>query len=604
MGKRRRMASAETWQQLELLITSPEQHTYELIRPIVLFGQPSAVRAVETGTPAHQLRRHAARFETHGMASLFDHPPLPSPPPAPDLPQALPPALRQLIRDLKVEHSPLRVHEIATICFVRMGRRPHAETIKRILRDPPLPERLQRRFPPYHQIADPAQRRIAVLRLHFEGWTKQSIADYLETSRETVHATLRRYATEGIGGLYPKPRRPKRPRRKVDLKAMLAVRRLQHNPLLGEFRIHAKLKQLGIHLSPRTCGRILARNRQLYQALRAEAAEQPPKAMPFAATRRHQYWTVDIRYLDMHRLGGGNIYCITILENYSRAILASALTRTQDLTAYLLVLFAAIRQHGSPEALVSDGGAVFKAQQARDIYAALAISKEQIAKRQSWQSYIETNFNVQRRMADWHFARATTWTELVTAHDQWMADFNYQPHWAHRERDDNRHSPAEVLSWVRGRAIDEDALRRIFQTTRFVRHLDRGGYVQFRHWRVYAEQGLAGQAAMLWLSAEDLTISYADQALAHYTVVTAADQRTITQISEPQLVDNAFQSSQVALWPLTDDEWVKIVPPIWQRPPPLWSGTADTWMQLVPRVPKGRPKSTTMIVQEQLDFAS
>lgn len=80
----------------------------------------------------------------------------------------------------------------------------------------------------------------------------------------------------------------------------------------------------------------------------------------------------------MHRLGGGNIYVISILDNYSRAILASGLSRTQDLTAYLLVLYAAIRQHGTPEALVSDGGSVFKAKQALRIYEALGIRKEQI----------------------------------------------------------------------------------------------------------------------------------------------------------------------------------------------------------------------------------
>jgi hypothetical protein len=41
------------------------------------------------------------------------------------------------------------------------------------------------------------------------------------------------------------------------------------------------------------------------------------------------------------------------------------------------------------------------------IYAALGIKKEQIDKKQAWQSYIETHFNVQRRMADWHSARQT-----------------------------------------------------------------------------------------------------------------------------------------------------------------------------------------------------
>jgi hypothetical protein len=41
--------------------------------------------------------------------------------------------------------------------------------------------------------------------------------------------------------------------------------------------------------------------------------------MPFAAVRRHQYWTVDVRYLD-HQLDDRNIYVIAILDNYSRAM--------------------------------------------------------------------------------------------------------------------------------------------------------------------------------------------------------------------------------------------------------------------------------------------
>jgi putative transposase len=600
MGKPRRITPTDNWEQLKLFITSPEQEHYEEIRPIVLFGQPPSTRSRETGTPAHTLRRRADRFAEYGMASLFDTPPqLPSASPSP-LPQALPPELCQMIIDLKVEHPPLRVYEIATICFARTGRRPHSETVKRILKAAqPLPGRQQRRFPPYHQIPDPAQRRAVVLRLHFEGWTKQSIAEYLETCRETVHATLRRYVAEGIGGLYPKSHAPQRRVCKVTLSAMLIVRRLQRNPGLGEFRIHAKLKQIGIHLSPRTCGRILALNRKLYADLREEAEERKKKPMPFAASRRHEYWTVDIRYLDMHRLGGGNIYAITILENYSRAILASAVSRTQDETAYLIVLYAAIRQHGCPEAIVSDGGAVFKATQAKAIYQALGIEHKPIKRRQSWQSYIETNFNVMRRMADWHFERATSWAELVAAHDQWVGDFNYQVHYAHIKRSDNRHSPAEVLSWIRGRVVDEVTLHKVFHTTRFVRHLDRGGYLQFRHWRMYAEQGVARQSATVWLYAENLTIAYHDQPLAHYTVAYEADQQTFKAVSDPQLIETAHRVPQLALWDLTDDDWHKIVPPLWLRPPPLWAGTLQDWMQVLPRAPMRHPRSATGI-QERL----
>jgi putative transposase len=75
----------------------------------------------------------------------------------------------------------------------------------------------------------------------------------------------------------------------------------------------------------------------------------------------------------MHQLGGGMIYCISILENFSRAILASAISRRQDTEAYLAVLYAAIRKYGVPEVLVSDSGGVFRSYDAIRIYEALGI---------------------------------------------------------------------------------------------------------------------------------------------------------------------------------------------------------------------------------------
>jgi hypothetical protein len=40
-------------------------------------------------------------------------------------------------------------------------------------------------------------------------------------------------------------------------------------------------------------------------------------------------------------------------------------------------------------------------------------------------------FNIQRRMADWHLARAESWTELVAAHDEWVTNYNEQGHCPH-----------------------------------------------------------------------------------------------------------------------------------------------------------------------------
>jgi len=96
-----------------------------------------------------------------------------------------------------------------------------------------------------------------------------------------------------------------------------------------------------------------------------------------------------------------------------------------------------------------------------------------------------------------------------------------------------------------------------------------------------------------------MTITYNDQPLARYTVAYESDQHMFKTVSEPQLVETTFRLPQLPLWELTDDDWRKVVPPLWHRPPPLWSGTAADWMQIVPRVPMRRQQPQAG-VQERL----
>lgn len=549
--RRERIEPTDDWQQLELRVESAGQRSYELVRPVVLFGHSPAERAAATGTPERTVYRQVARFAQLGMASFV-------PPPKVEKHRTLPPVIRQAILDIKREHPPLNTYEITTICWARFEHRPSPHTVKRILAEDPLAPRAARRFPPYHQIADPATRRLAIIRLHVEGWNAKSIAAYLECSRETVHATLRRWFAEGVDGLDDKSSAPKQHAHKVTLRAIATVKELQENPLLGEWRVHAALKRLGIHLGPRTCGRILALNRTLYGLPKPVATPKAPKPMPFAAQRRHEYWTVDIRYLD-HGLGAFKVYCISVLENYSRAILASGLSRSQDLTAYLMILFMAIRQHGAPEALVSDRGGVFLAKQAQAIYAALGIRKAEIDRRQPWQSYIETNFNVQRRLADYHFAQATTWEELLAAHDRWVADFNRQDHGGHRHRRPELRSPQALLHGVCGRLFGPEELHRVFARTRFGRVVDQAGYIRFRHWRLYGERGLTGNRVAVWLYAEHLTLVFRDEPLAQYRVTYQPAKRRLKTVAEERLFETPYRSPQPPLWAWSADEWLRVL---------------------------------------------
>ncbi len=418
-----------------------------------------------------------------------------------------------------------------------------------------MPIRRPRRFVRYHEIADPIQRRRAVVTLYLDGWSVKAIAGYQATSRPTVYDVLQRWAEEGWPGLADRSRAPHHPARKVDLKAMVAIRRLQANPELGEFRIHAALLQQGLHLSPRTCGRILAINRKLYGLPKPERVPREPKSMPFAAVRRHQYWTVDIRYIEDHALESDKpVYVISVLENFSRALLATVISPRQDLTAYLIVLRAAVETHGAPEMLISDSGSVFKAKYARSIYAALGIQHVEIERRQPWQSYIESHFNVMRRMADDHYAKAGSWAELQAVHARFFHDYNHQLHFAHRDRTDDRRSPATVLGWVQGAWCDPADLDRLFRL-RTNRRLNRRGYVRFRHWRLYGERGLAGQRASVWVHGEALTIEYAADTLAQYPVRLDSNERYLRAVGVPRLFVTEHSSLQPFLPLLAQTEW-------------------------------------------------
>jgi putative transposase len=557
MARRRRVEPTEEWAELELLLEWPEQVEYERIRPPVVFGSPVAERSRQTGTPQTTLRRRIASFENGGMRALFE-------PEGSTGKSTLPHEVRRLILDLKAEHPPMRDNEIAAICYVRFGRRPHGRTVRKVLETGPTAIRMFRRFVPYHEIPDARERRLAIVTLHAEGWNTKSIAGYLKTSRPTVYRTLKRWIAEGIHGLED---RPHGGRRKADLRAMNEVRKLQENPELGEFRVSAALERLGIYLSPRTCGRILAVNRKLYGLKKPRRGSKEKKEMPFQSSRRHEIWSVDVRYLD-HNLPhgelpeGGKVYSISVLENHSRALLASAVSTSQDLTAYLSVLYTAAERYGAPKVLVSDGAGVFKANQAKAVYRALGIRKETIEKRKPWQNFVETTFNIQRRMADYHFRKAEIWEDLVDAHDRWVGQYNTQKHRAHEHRKDARRSPSEVLGFLTGVRHRPEDLERAFFSTRFTRVLGATGYARLKHWKIYAEEGLARREVALWLGPEVLSVEFAGDMLARYDVEYSARTGTLWGVKRSRLFETPHRRSSThprlfELDALGEDGWLK-----------------------------------------------
>lgn len=340
---------------------------------------------------------------------------------------------------------------------------------------------------------------------------------------------------------------------------------------IGEYRVHTALLRMGIEVSPSTCGRIIAANRKLY------GLEKPPRAprakleMPFKAVRRHQYWSCDIRYIEEHLLPDPKpVYIITVFENFSRMVLASAISPTQNQWDFLSVLAEAMRRYGTPEALVTDGGGQFYSAQALQLYDMLGIRKKRIDPGEPWQNYAETLFAVQMRLANFAFAKARTWPEIQQAHRTWWVNYNIEHHYAHRECQDGRHSPTAVLRGVLGRTVPEEVLSHALYASQFTRQIDRHGFVRFKHWKFYGEHGLSGENVSVWVYEGNLKVEYQATALALYELGVEKKTGEITAVKNPRRLETHFHSPQMDLWKVSDTEWLLALrrpePVAWKKP--------------------------------------
>lgn len=77
-----------------------------------------------------------------------------------------------------------------------------------------------------------------MIRLHAQGWSISTIARYLDVSRPTIYAILKRWVEEGVQGLADKSH-ANISKPGVDLPTQNLIRKKQEeNPLLGEWRMY------------------------------------------------------------------------------------------------------------------------------------------------------------------------------------------------------------------------------------------------------------------------------------------------------------------------------------------------------------------------------
>jgi hypothetical protein len=217
----------------------------------------------------------------------------------------------------------------------------------------------------------------------------------------------------------------------------------------------------------------------------------------------------------------------------------------QDLTAGLQLLSAAFSAYGCPQGLVSDNGGVFRAHDYQALLQALEVEPKYIEKGKPWQNLIEAQCKVQLRLADFTFEHARTLEEVQVLHAAFIETFHTTPHWAHRERDDGRRTPVEVLGWVKGRRVDPDRLRRLFGEVQCLRTVNRSGFISVQRFSLYAEEGLSRQRVSIWIYEGQLRIEYHETRLAQYRCTYNQRDRRLQAVSHPTVYATAFTSPQL-----------------------------------------------------------
>ena len=485
------MEPARDFAQLQLQFVDQIQWRYELIRPLVLFAEGTPTqRAEDTHTHPDTVRTFLRRFRQEGMLGL-----LPTDIEVAPRPRAsrVPEAVRQEIARLKALDNDFQYREIVRIIFYKCGYRLHPKTAKRLWQQsqPAIQEELA--LGDYHSQGDRYQARVQVIKLYYQGWTKRSISRVFHVSRPTIDRWIHRFEAEHFAGLVDKSFAPKAPARKVWLPLMLEVYHLQkRHPDAGGFRIWSLLGNSEI--SVRTVGRIMALNRQVYDDIPhrpTQDAPKDPRPHPYRATAPHEFWFIDGRKMDF-AIEGVKWWSLIILDGYSRTMLAGAGgTHGSQLGGPDGPLYGVSALWRPPGVDLGQRGA-FTSNEFEAVCTRLQIDHKPMesTKGESYLNWMETHFNVQRRLYDYQFSLSTTPLEFEQAHQAFMELYNTTAHQGLLKDQFDPPIPLVVLGEAKGPAYTPEELTRKFSRALFPRTTNPYGCVTLHSYHFYVEQGL------------------------------------------------------------------------------------------------------------------
>ena len=478
--------------QLQLHFVDQVQWRYEVMRPIVLFDDRSAAqRAVETHTHPETVRKLTRRFRQQGTLGLFpEHTEIIRP----SLSQQVPTEVVEELARLKARYDGFQFRELARIIHYKCNYRLDDKTIKKLWQQSSVPVQGELPLGTYHSHPHRYQARLQVIKLYYQGWHRSSISAVLHVSRPTVALWIRRFEAEHFAGLEDKSRAPTSPARKVWLPLMIEVYHLpKRHPDAGRFRIWSLLDR--DEVSVRTVGRVMALNKQVYDAIphvARQRAKKPAQPHPYKAAYPHQYWFIDGRQMDF-ALDGVKWWSLILLDGYSRTMLAGAIAPTEASWVTLMVLYTACLRYGAPTYLISDSGGAFTSHEVTAVLKRLQIVPKPLLSThgESYKNLMETHFNIQRRLYDYQFSLTTTPVEFEQTHQAFMATDNTTAHEGWLKDGFHPPIPLQVLGEAKGRRYTPEELSRRFSRALFPRTTNQHGCVTLHSHNAPAKRGVA-----------------------------------------------------------------------------------------------------------------